>query len=854
MTTNTQMADFMSPNNGISNHESPDFAIFGINAELTDVSFNPQRRQTCINIPLLPAALQPPRLHQKRSSNISNSNNLHENMSSTNLVSLQTLTDGKIQATRSQNVKSRNPERMSLDRRGLMSVPVITGESRLRLLSMQHNLLTKLDGISGAGLSRLVFLDVYGNQLERITGLESLNNLRVLLLGKNRIKRIEGLKTLHRLEVLDLHGNQLTQIGGLQSQGELKVLNLAGNQIKVLGSLDLTGLRSLRELNLRRNRLKCLLGFAETQQLTKLFLSNNEVNTIDDMPSLVHLNKLQELAIDNNPVSAVEECVSFLVSHLPQLQALNRIQVTDQMRRTAVIWKENRESLKCVAANSVQEPGKKGRENIIYNAKSNWEQMRSHHCAYPNLASSLKDLRSSTETEDGTKSDSALCKNSLEENQETVISDQRKKKMYFLYKNRTFVEKKLCRRPTIEKIEAVPVTRLPPILNQYLNQSPTSKRKSEFRHNDSSSLDMYPSDQSVQSKRSVSSLGNVDESNCDETSSSSSSSSIESSSEEKPPKEQINNVRPIKSANPRMSAPIISDKQENNFRPATSRPKPKSNTASLKDKNKEQGGDYLVEITGKFLNVYGQGSLRYIDKPWNQSKSNDVLTIKFNYVSFNSLVPVFSKIKNRFPNAENYFFRDTNIYCLGQLNALADLQGLVSLFIHEDGNPITRKEWHAYAIYRLSHWGLKFVNDNEVDETQVVKSSDTFKGLSNLVLYSLPETLLTPLLNKLQLDYSAEESACKWLKSSDPALRNVVCKEALQWRKNGNAQDECIWRHKGLIHFNSLINTTCLAMAKLILLEHEWPHVFKELIQNILVDYSQLEEYMKRKLNDLRPP
>jgi len=65
---------------------------------------------------------------------------------------------------------------------------------------------------------------------------------------------------------------------------------------------------------------------------------------------------------------------------------------------------------------------------------------------------------------------------------------------------------------------------------------------------------------------------------------------------------------------------------------------------------------------------------------------------------------------------------------------------------------------------------------------------DTFKGLSNLVLCSLPESLLTPLLNKLQLDYSSEESACKWLKSSDPALRNVVCKEALQWRKNGNAQ------------------------------------------------------------------
>lgn len=156
--------------------------------------------------------------------------------------------------------------------------------------------------------------------------------------------------------------------------------------------------------------------------------------------------------------------------------------------------------------------------------------------------------------------------------------------MYFLYKNRTFEEKKLCRRLITDKSDTVPVTRLPPILNQYLNQSPNSKRKSEFRHNDSSSLEMCPSDQSIQSKRSISSLGNVDVSSSDETSSSS-----ESSEEEKPPKESIRNTRPIKSATPRMSAPIISDQPENNFRPATSRPKPKGNASNLKEKNKEQG-------------------------------------------------------------------------------------------------------------------------------------------------------------------------------------------------------------------------------------------------------------------------
>jgi len=177
-----------------------------------------------------------------------------------------------------------------------------------------------------------------------------------------------------------------------------------------------------------------------------------------------------------------------------------------------------------------------------------------------------------------------LCKTSPKDNQETAGTEQQKKKMYFLYKNRTIVEKKPCRRLTIEKSETEPVTRLPPILNQYLNQSPTSRRKSEFRHNDTSSLEMYPSDQSVLSKRSVSSLGNVDASSSDETISSS-----ESSSEEQPSNGLTSNTRPIKSANPRMSAPVISKQQENNFRPATSRPKPKGNAFHIKEKIKEQG-------------------------------------------------------------------------------------------------------------------------------------------------------------------------------------------------------------------------------------------------------------------------
>jgi len=73
-------------------------------------------------------------------------------------------------------------------RRGLTAVPLLPNETKLRLFSLQHNFLLKLDGISTCGLtpSRLVFLDLYDNQVERISGLDALENLRVLLLGKNK--------------------------------------------------------------------------------------------------------------------------------------------------------------------------------------------------------------------------------------------------------------------------------------------------------------------------------------------------------------------------------------------------------------------------------------------------------------------------------------------------------------------------------------------------------------------------------------------------------------------------------------------------------------------------------------------
>lgn len=106
------------------------------------------------------------------------------------------------------------------------------------------------------------------------------------------------------------------------------------------------------------------------------------------------------------------------------------------------------------------------------------------------------------------------------------------------------------------------------------------------------------------------------------------------------------------------------------------------------------------------------------------SKAQDVNVVKFNYVQFNDVARVLSKLKNRFPHAEHFVFKETNISLLGQLNALAEVQGLTSVQI-DAGNPIVSKDWKMYAIFRLAHWGLTVINGKEVRCVCVCVYSDT---------------------------------------------------------------------------------------------------------------------------------
>uniref|UniRef100_A0A8C1XRS7 Leucine-rich repeat-containing protein 49 n=1 Tax=Cyprinus carpio TaxID=7962 RepID=A0A8C1XRS7_CYPCA len=262
-------------------------------------------------------------------------------------------------------------ERLDLDRRGLTDVPHLDAAENLRLLNMQHNLISHLQDL--LHLQRLVFLDLYDNRVIDMSGVSSLTSLRVLLLGKNRIQRICDVDGLTKLDVLDLHSNQISQIENVSRLSKLRLLNLSGNRITRVENLQ--GLNCLTELNLRHNSITSVTDVENLPRLQRLFLSSNSISRFDALACLWHCRSLSELSVDGNPV-ALESCYrqTLLRCCSPHLQLLDMKRVTEEERRTASVSARKEDEKK--KESHKQAAHKERRRLAIQNAAQQWEGLK----------------------------------------------------------------------------------------------------------------------------------------------------------------------------------------------------------------------------------------------------------------------------------------------------------------------------------------------------------------------------------------------------------------------------------------------------------------------------------------------
>ncbi|XP_023334085.1 uncharacterized protein LOC111705689 [Eurytemora carolleeae] len=263
----------------------------------------------------------------------------------------------------------------------------------------------------------------------------------------------------------------------------------------------------------------------------------------------------------------------------------------------------------------------------------------------------------------------------------------------------------------------------------------------------------------------------------------------------------------------------------------------------------EQGEDYLIEIEGDTLSVYGSPALQFIERSWNKSKAEKTTTVQFHFVSFDDLVSLLPKFRENFPNVEHFEFTETNVRNMSQINALALVQGITSLMINREGNPIYSKPWRQYAIYRLEHWGLLYINNKEVSDDEILAANDTYGSLGELAIMTLPKTKIIGLFRKLELgevtrEMTANEDFLATVK--DANVKEIIAKESLEY--DPQRSSELVKERDSLRHMIELGHSVFHKFGRL---EDEWKCILPIVIHRILTQYQDIHSYKKEELTKL---
>ncbi|XP_031785163.1 dynein light chain 1, axonemal isoform X23 [Nasonia vitripennis] len=142
-------------------------------------------------------------------------------------------------------------------------------------------------------------------------------------------KMDNSLSVLTRVEKLSLSTNMIEKISGINSLKNLKILSLGRNYIKTFSGLEAVG-DHLEELWISYNMIEKIKGVNALKALKVLYMSNNLVKDWAEFNRLHEIPNLQDLLFVNNPLCENMDTESWraqALKRLPNLKTLDSIPI-----------------------------------------------------------------------------------------------------------------------------------------------------------------------------------------------------------------------------------------------------------------------------------------------------------------------------------------------------------------------------------------------------------------------------------------------------------------------------------------------------------------------------------------------
>ena len=174
----------------------------------------------------------------------------------------------------------------------------ITEAYKLVSLELQRNFIKKVPN-SISRLWNLTILNLQCNELDRLPqGFSQLKNLQLLDLSSNRFNRYPSvINNCTNLLQIDLSYNKIQVLPeSINQLVKVAKINISHNKLNQIN--DISGMKNLRTLNLRFNRITSINTNASNLQ--NLFLTNNRISKFEDV-----VPKLRALEIQENPITII---------------------------------------------------------------------------------------------------------------------------------------------------------------------------------------------------------------------------------------------------------------------------------------------------------------------------------------------------------------------------------------------------------------------------------------------------------------------------------------------------------------------------------------------------------------------
>lgn len=200
---------------------------------------------------------------------------------------------------------------------------------RLETLQMKNNFISGLPSSLFLNLSKLRALDLSQNKLQAVTRetFSGLVKLEILKMNNNLISNLTSntFRNISHLAELHLEGNRLEGLddGVFSTLTNLSVLNLRGNLLtsfsdKVFGFEP----SSLKELNLKSNRLAELSPLSSLASLTDLILSANQLSNLAGN-LFRNVSALENLDLSENQLTSLPEVIFKGLVHIKEIHLHN---------------------------------------------------------------------------------------------------------------------------------------------------------------------------------------------------------------------------------------------------------------------------------------------------------------------------------------------------------------------------------------------------------------------------------------------------------------------------------------------------------------------------------------------------